>query len=135
MAKVYKTSEGWRCEKQGEHIYRPKWVNFQDPAIHLLTLVTTNRQPLFGDLQGERIVHTRLGQAVAAEIERIPTYKGAKDIEIFRYVVMPDHIHILLRIHERLPKHLTNAIRPTCRQTRSAHALVSVLWDAQWRCV
>ena len=116
MGKAKLTPEGWRCDKEGEHLYRPKWVDFQDPAIHLLTLVTSNRQPLFGALEGEQIALTPLGQFVADEIMRIPSYKGAKDIEIYRYVVMPDHIHILLRIHERLPKHLGQYVRWFKRQ-------------------
>ena len=116
MGKAKLTPEGWRCDKEGEHLYRPKWVDFQDPAIHLLTLVTSNRQPLFGALEGEQISLTPLGQFVADEIMRIPSYKGAKDIEIYRYVVMPDHIHILLRIHVRLPKHLGQYIRWFKRQ-------------------
>ena len=110
------TADGWRCEKEKEHLYRPKWVDFQDPAIHLLTLVTTKRQPLLGTLVGEQIIPTPLGQRVAEEIERIPTYKGANSIEIYRYVIMPDHIHILLRIHERLPKHLGQYVRWFKRQ-------------------
>ena len=116
MAKGKMTAEGWRCEKEKEHLYRPKWVDFQDPAIHLLTLVTTKRQPLLGTLVGEQIALTPLGQRVAEEIERIPTYKGANSIEIYRYVIMPDHIHILLRIHERLPKHLGQYVRWFKRQ-------------------
>ena len=110
------TAEGWRCEKEKEHLYRPKWVDFQDPAIHLLTLVTTKRQPLLGTLVGKQIIPTPLGQRVAEEIERIPAYKGANSIEIYRYVIMPDHIHILLRIHERLPKHLGQYVRWFKRQ-------------------
>lgn len=48
---------------------------------------------------------------MAEEIERIPSYKGASSIEIYDYVVMPDHVHILLRIHDRLPKHLGQYVR------------------------
>lgn len=74
-------------------------------------MVTSERLPLLGELQGEHIVLTELGRKVAEEIERIPTYKGAASIEIYDYVVMPDHIHILLRIHDRLPKHLGQYLR------------------------
>ena len=52
------------------------------------------------------MVLSSLGMKVSEEIKRIPKYEGASAIEICNYVVMPDHIHILLRIHERLPKHL-----------------------------
>ena len=29
MAKAKLTPEGWKCDKEGNHIYRPKWVDFQ----------------------------------------------------------------------------------------------------------
>ena len=106
MARVYKTTDGWRCEKQQDHLLRAPWMDYQDPSIMLLTLVTTDRMPLLGKLVRETIQHTPLGEKVAKEIERIPTYKGAESIEIYSYVVMPDHVHILLHIHERLPKHI-----------------------------
>lgn len=111
MAKVHWTPEGWRCEKKGEHLYRAKWMDYQSPAIQMLTMVTLNRQPLLGELCGEQIVLSPLGQKVAEEIERIPTYKGASSIEIYKYVIMPDHIHILLRVHDRLPMHIGQYVR------------------------
>ena len=106
MAERYKTEEGWRCEKKTSNHRRAHWLDYQNPATLLLTLVTTDRLPLFGYLQGEEIVRTALGQRIAEEIEHIPTYQNASAIEIYSYVVMPDHVHILLHIHERLPKHI-----------------------------
>ena len=106
MAEKYQTTEGWRCEKKTSNHRRAHWLDYQDPAILLLTLVTTDRLPLLGHLQGAEIVRTTLGQHIAEEIERIPTYKEASAIEIYNYVIMPDHVHILLHIHERLPKHI-----------------------------
>ena len=81
-------------------------MDYKDPSILMITLVTTNRQPILGILKGETIERTKLGQAIAEEINRIPTYNGAESIEIYSYVIMPDHVHILLRVHDRLPKHI-----------------------------
>ena len=81
-------------------------MDYKDPSILMITLVTTNRQPILGILKGETIERTKLGQAIAEEINRIPTYNGAESIEIYSYVIMPDHEHILLRVHDRLPKHI-----------------------------
>ena len=88
------------------HLRRAPWMDYKDPSILMITLVTTNRQPILGILKGETIERTKLGQAIAEEINRIPTYNGAESIEIYSYVIMPDHVHILLRIHDRLPKHI-----------------------------
>lgn len=105
------TPDGWRCDKQKEHLHRAEWMDYQSPSIQLLTMVTTDRAPLFGKLHGEEITLSPLGQKVANEIENIPNYKDASSIEICSYVVMPDHVHILLRVHDRLPKHLGQYIR------------------------
>jgi len=111
MADGHMTHDGWRCDKKQEHLHRAKWMDYQAPSIQLLTLVTTDRRPLFGQLQGEQIILSPLGQKVAEEIERIPNQKDASSIEIYKYVVMPDHVHILLRIHDRQPKHIGQYIR------------------------
>ena len=88
------------------HLRRAPWMDYKDPSILMITLVTTNRQPILGILKGETIERTKLGQAIAEEINRIPTYNGAESIEIYSYVIMPDHVHILLRVHDRLPTHI-----------------------------
>ena len=106
MTKTHITPDGWRCDTQPSNLRRAQWMDYRDPAILLITMVTTDRLPLFGELHGESMVLSTLGKQVAQEIEQIPTYQGASTIEIYDYVVMPDHVHILLHIHERLPKHI-----------------------------
>ena len=69
----------------------------------MLTIVTTERKPLLGRLVGEHIEYTTIGKIIAAEIEKMPTYKGFTSTEVYSYVIMPDHVHILLQVHERLP--------------------------------
>lgn len=111
-------------ENKTPHILRAKWMDYKDPAILMLTLVTEDRLPLLGKLVGDKIKQTPIGQKVAEEIQKIPTYDGAQSIEIYSYTVMPDHIHILLRIHERIPLHIGNYIRWFKKQCNdSFHAL------------
>ena len=103
-------SNGNSHNKQNR-ILRAKWMDYRSPSIMMVTIVTTKRLPLLGKLQGENIILTELGQKVAEEIKRIPTYNGAESIEIYSYVIMPDHVHILLHIHEHLPRHVGYYIR------------------------
>lgn len=127
MSKAKLTPEGWRCDKEKDHLLRAKWLDFRSPAIHQLTMVSTDRSPLFGklivpdnDTNRAFIERTPLGNKIAEEIERIPTYIGASSIEIYTYIVMPDHIHVLLHVHDRLPKHLGQYVRWFKRQCTSA---------------
>ena len=106
MSDIHPTPEGWRRDKQPGHSRRASWMNYRDPSILLLTLVATDHRPVFGSLRGEQVTLNPLGCKVAEEITQIPTYIGASAIEIRSYIVMPDHVHILLQIHERLPKHI-----------------------------
>ena len=111
MSEIHHTPEGWRRDKQPGHSRRAHWMDYQDPSILLLTMVVTDRKHLLGELQGEQIALTPLGDKVTEEIQQIPTYHDASAIEVRSYVVMPDHVHILLQIHERLPKHIGKYIR------------------------
>lgn len=122
-AKAKLTPEGWRCEKKQDHLLRAKWMDYRDPAVHLLTMTTTDRQPILGTLVAPQdaneqayIERTPLGEKIAAEIERIPSYKDASSIELYRYIIMPDHVHIMLQVHDRLPKHLGQYVRWFKRQ-------------------
>jgi len=85
------------------HTYRATWKDYSEPTIYLLTMNTEDREPLLGELVEERIVLSAYGKVVSEEIKRIPTYKDASAIQIYRYVVMPNHIHVLLRVHKKLP--------------------------------
>lgn len=85
-----------------EHCYRAAWKDYTEPTIYLLTMNTRERLPILGTLEGERIILSEIGKKVADEIRKIPTYKDASPIEIYRFVVMPNHIHVLLRVHEQL---------------------------------
>lgn len=104
MAELKHTDKGWRYERVKWHLLRAKWWNYHNPSVYMLTMVTKGRKPLFGRLIGEHIELTELGEGIAEEIEQMPTYKGFESAEIYTYVVMPDHVHILLQVHERLPK-------------------------------
>jgi len=86
------------------HILRAKWRDYHDPGIYMLTLVANDRQPSLGRLVDDHIELSPLGALVADEIKRIPTYKGFQSAEIYSFVIMPDHFHLLLHVHERTPK-------------------------------
>ena len=71
MAKVHWTQEGWRCEKQKEHLYRTKWMDYRSPSIQLLTMVTSERMPLLGELRDEQIFLTTATSSRRVSILRL----------------------------------------------------------------
>ena len=57
-----------------------------------------------GDMHVAKVVLTELGMAVRYEINTLP--KRYPQIQVLQYIVMPDHVHLILRVKKRLPESL-----------------------------
>ena len=88
--------------------------------IYMITMVTEGRRPLFGRVAGRsdgamgtpdapQVVLTELGQAVA---ERWwATHELYPEIEVLALQMMPDHLHGILFVKEKMDQHLGQAIK------------------------
>jgi len=93
---------------------RAIWHDYHAEGTYMLTLVTRNRQRLFGTLKGDPTIRTflpgcarvecsDLGNAIFfEEIKKINTYYPMA--VVWKLCVMPDHLHIILRIDSPLPE-------------------------------
>ena len=91
-------------------------------GTYMVTIVTQHRLPLFGHIVGRydaphghpdapHIVLSALGQAVLSEeIKKISLVYP--EIEVWKLCVMPDHLHLIVRVNAPLPqgKYLGNVI-------------------------
>lgn len=64
-----------------------------------VTVQVAKNKSILGAVVGDRVVLNALGQAVAASWRALPT--RYPELELFDFVVMPNHFHALLRIHWR----------------------------------
>lgn len=89
--------------------------NYAVPGTYEVTLVVADRKPVFGEIVGtakasDEEPHLRpstLGQAVLDnEIPKIHRYYPM--VDIWQVCLMPDHLHLIVRINQPLPegKHL-----------------------------
>lgn len=82
--------------------------DYREPCIYHITVTTVDRKPLLGQVTGDvhvaKVVLTELGMAVRYEINLLP--KRYPQIQVLQYIVMPDHVHLILRVKERLPESL-----------------------------
>ena len=73
------------------------------PGAYFITICTKTRTNYFWNGVGARIARpadfslSEYGNVVKRAIESIPTHYNA--ITVDKYVIMPDHIHLLLQIH------------------------------------
>lgn len=82
--------------------------DYKSPCIYMLTVTVEGRRPLLGKVAGDahtaHIELTPLGVAVRYELyslcQRYP------QLRLLQHQVMPDHVHIIIQVTERLAKPL-----------------------------
>ena len=97
---------------------RKPWHDYHRKGTYMLTLVVNGRLPVLGRLvmptqqQGAYVEMTELGKAIYhEEVLKIPAYY--KTVEVWKLCIMPDHIHMIVRVKEDMPdgKGLGDVIR------------------------
>ena len=88
--------------------------NYSDKGTYMLTLVVEGRKPLFGTLQGDclaptgsenepRVILSPLGKTILdCEIRKISAFYPM--VEVWKLCIIPDHLHIIIRVKEKMPK-------------------------------
>ena len=91
---------------------RSPWHDYHGRGTYMLTLVVEGRMPLLGKLWGRvdarpgdgdapKVMLSELGIAIAKE--EIPKiHKCYPQVEVWRVCIMPDHIHLIVRVKEDL---------------------------------
>ncbi|UKK50083.1 hypothetical protein L6472_08520 [Prevotella sp. E13-17] len=105
---------------------RKPWHDYSRKGTYMLTLVVEGRQSVFGKVVtapvaksagGKQTVRayvelSELGKEIRdKELQKISKYYGM--VEVWKLCVMPDHIHMIVRVKEDMPggKHLGNVVR------------------------
>ena len=83
--------------------------DYYERGIYMITLEVEGRQPILGELVGERIELNELGQAVADCWRQFPRFHP--EVSLIESAVMPDHFHGLLFVRERMARHLGEVVR------------------------
>lgn len=79
------------------HTTRAKWHNYNDGMYHI-TLNSRDRVHSFGEIKAGEMQLSELGQALKQYIESTHEHYPYAEIPIFQ--IMPDHVHLLVNIHQ-----------------------------------
>ena len=79
------------------HQFRAEWHDYNDGS-YFITLCCDGGHHYFGEIYNIEIVYSQIGKIVTECIEEIP--KHNPNIEVGKYVVMPNHIHMILNISD-----------------------------------
>lgn len=107
----------------GSMLRRSPWHDYCAPCIYMITLVVEGRKPVLGALCGPDESHNEpwvkvssIGLAVKEAWHELPQFHP--QVRLLSLCIMPDHIHGILYVTERLPRHLghvINGFKKGCR--------------------
>jgi len=78
---------------------RLKGYDYTQPGAYFVTLVTRNRETLFGEIVEGEVRLNRVGMVAQREWERLS--KRFPAVQIDAYVIMPNHVHGIIVISGR----------------------------------
>ena len=117
---VYESQKAFAGEKKPSMQRRCVGHDYTNRQMYMVTMVTEGRLPLFGRVVGQseappdspdtpRMELTPLGQRVYNEWWGIPNYYP--QVEIIALQMMPDHLHGIIFVKEKMDKDLSRIIR------------------------
>lgn len=117
---TYEAQKPFAGEKKPSMLRRCVGHDYTRRQIYMITMVTEGRRPLFGQVVGKsaapegdadapRIVLSELGQRVADEWWATSLHHP--EVEVIALQMMPDHLHGILFVKEKMEKPLGMALR------------------------
>ena len=117
---VYESQKPFAGEKKPSMLRRCVGHDYTERQMYMVTMVVEGRRLLFGRVEGRsdapdgseaapRVVLTELGQRVSDEWWGIPRYYP--QVEIVALQMMPDHLHGIIFVREKMEKDLSRIVR------------------------
>lgn len=76
--------------------------NYNSKGIYLITVCTKHRVHYFGKIEKGRMILSDIGEFAQNEWLKTPFIRPDMKLELGDYVVMPDHLHLILIINENI---------------------------------
>ena len=117
---VYESQKAFAGEKKPSMMRRCVGHDYTERMMYMVTMTTEGRRPLFGEVEGRsnaevgsedapRMVLSALGERVKEEWWGIPSYHP--QVEIVALQMMPDHLHGIIFVREKMDCDLSRIIR------------------------
>ena len=82
------------------HTFRAEWHDYNS-GIYFVTICANDKQHIFGNIYNGELELSTIGNIINECLLSIPNHH--KDVELLNYVVMPNHIHIVLYVGAQQP--------------------------------
>src|SRR5690606_32840414 len=88
---------------------KPNW-DYSADALYFLTIVTQNRECILGDVINSEMVLSEMGKIVNAEF--LKSFEIRDELFLHEYVIMPNHLHMIVEICNPILKPHALLIKP-----------------------
>lgn len=78
--------------------HRLKNYDYSSNGAYFITICAYNKLHIFGEIINGKMVYSKCGEIACKEIEKTNELRENKDIKITKWVVMPNHVHLLIEI-------------------------------------
>lgn len=109
---------------------RMKYYDYSSNGLYFITVCSYDKQHIFGKIVDGKMYLSQIGKIAEEEIHFTNKKRREQFIEITRYVIMPNHIHMIIDIYkpeffheykqEDFGKPATEAISSVVRSYKSA---------------
>lgn len=82
---------------------RAPWHSYSADGVYFITICTSGRETLLGEVVDGAVVLSAIGNMVREEWEK--SFEIRKELTCDAYVIMPNHIHAILRIDHPVETH------------------------------
>ncbi len=77
---------------------RLKGYDYSQNGAYFITICTENRANLFGEIKNGVMLCSECGKIAFEEIANTNKLRGNNGIQIQKYIIMPNHIHMIIEI-------------------------------------
>ncbi len=102
---------------------RHEYHDYQGPGAYFLTICTFHRQPILSSIRGGMVTLSRFGAIVEEEWRRTAVLRPS--VELDEFVIMPDHLHGIVRVIDGPSLPSQSSARALIRPVRPLGSLVS----------
>src|SRR5688572_2303185 len=87
---------------------RLQHLDYRSPGIYLVTVVTARRARCLARVSAEGAHLSPFGEIVLRHCELLPSWRP--QVKVVDYVVMPDHVHVLLEFLDQVSAGLGSVV-------------------------
>lgn len=87
-----------------KQIYRAPWHDYKSRCIYMITIMKRAETPQLAFVEGSELRITPIGRIIQRLIINFNEVEPL--IRILQYIVMPDHVHILLFVTDNISEKL-----------------------------